>query len=126
MASMQRRLAYQTGMLGVALTLAVIFIDAAGLLDPLERWLYDLRARQCQVFSPAPTNRLYHLDIDDQSLAQLGRWPWPRAVQAQLIDEIRLAGSSIIALDILLDAPQKVETVEDSNGRIAARIDHDQ
>src|SRR5205085_4827882 len=109
---------------GVGLTVAILLIDLGGLLAPLERWFYDLRARQCQLFSPPPTRKLYHLDIDDQSLQQLGRWPWPRGVQAELIDELRQAGPRIMSLDILLDNNEDPQLVRKPDGTIV-EIDHD-
>ena len=39
--------------------------------------------------------------IDDASLAQLGRWPWRRAVHAAMIDQLVAAGATTIALDMM-------------------------
>ncbi|HMB95450.1 MAG TPA: hypothetical protein VKK61_05375, partial [Tepidisphaeraceae bacterium] len=63
----EKRLLMRTIVLGVFLTLAVIVADYVGLLDPFERYLYDQRARYCQFFTPPPTDRIMHLDIDDPS-----------------------------------------------------------
>ena len=38
--------------------------------------------------------------IDDYSLAELGRWPWPRALHAQLIDRLSKARPRAIGLDV--------------------------
>lgn len=43
--------------------------------------------------------------IDEPSIAQLGRWPWSRAVLAQLIDRAADAGARAVILDILLAEP---------------------
>lgn len=43
--------------------------------------------------------------VDDASLARLGRWPWPRARLAKLIERIEQAGAKAVALDILLAEP---------------------
>lgn len=40
--------------------------------------------------------------IDDYSLSQLGRWPWPRRVHAQLIERINQAHPRAIGLDVIL------------------------
>lgn len=40
--------------------------------------------------------------IDDQSLAELGRWPLPRAALAQAVDRLTDASARTIALDLLL------------------------
>ncbi len=39
--------------------------------------------------------------IDEKSLHQEGRWPWPRARMADLLREIEKAGARFIALDIV-------------------------
>lgn len=50
----------------------------------------------------APSPDLVLVEIDDDSVAQIGRWPWTRAVQAALVDRLRLAGVRIVAIDLLL------------------------
>ena len=120
----QRRSLWRTTQLGLLLTLIVMLADFGGLLEPLERYFYDLRARHCQYFTPPPTDRIVHLDIDDQSIAQIGRWPWSRSVIANLIDEISRAGAKVIALDILYGQPEKPELTRSANGTLV-EIDHD-
>ncbi len=43
------------------------------------------------------------LAIDDESLARLGRWPWPRAVHARLLDILQQAGASTVGLTVLFN-----------------------
>jgi CHASE2 domain-containing sensor protein/signal transduction histidine kinase len=40
--------------------------------------------------------------IDDNSLATLGRWPWPRLHHAQLLEKLHFAKPRSIALDVIL------------------------
>ena len=42
------------------------------------------------------------IDIDEQSLSNLGQWPWPRKIFAEAISKILDAGPAVIGLDILL------------------------
>ena len=42
------------------------------------------------------------VDIDDASLAALGRWPWPRTRLARLIEATRRAGAMAVGLDIIM------------------------
>src|SRR5687768_11051541 len=109
MTRLERRLLFDCVAIGVAVTLLVIAADAGGLLAHLENWLYDRRVRACQVFTPQPTDRLVHLDIDDRALQVIGGWPWPRARWAELFDEIRLAGPRAVEMDVLLSEPQALE-----------------
>ena len=97
----ERRLLIDTGLLGLVLTLFVAALEYGGVLEPLERFIYDFRARRCQLFTPPPTDKLVHLDIDDRSLESIGRWPWPRNVHAEIVDELRLAGCKIVGYDVI-------------------------
>src|SRR5262245_33994625 len=42
------------------------------------------------------------VDIDDASLATLGRWPWPRTRLARLIEATHRAGALAVGLDIIM------------------------
>lgn len=63
--------------------------------------------------SNTPTHtQILHIDIDDQSLAQLGRWPWTRSHHAKLIDTLTECGAEQIIMDLLFmeevtDLPQE-------------------
>lgn len=52
--------------------------------------------------------------IDDYSLAQLGRWPWPRALHAKLIDQLARSRPRTIGLDIILSEPEAAPSAGDS------------
>jgi len=41
------------------------------------------------------------VEIDDQSLSNIGRWPWSRAIVGQLIDSAVEKGAKVIGLNIL-------------------------
>ena len=105
----ERRLLVDSLFIGAALTLLVIAVDGGGFLAPAEDFLYDLRARTCQFFTPPPTDKLVHLDIDDTALDVLGAWPWPRRKMAQIFDEIRLAGPKAVEMDVLYSEPQLIQ-----------------
>ncbi|OQC14721.1 adenylate/guanylate cyclase domain-containing protein [Candidatus Skiveiella danica] len=46
--------------------------------------------------------RLILVDINEQSLREIGPWPWPRATQARLIEQLARAGARQQILDIVL------------------------
>ncbi len=64
-------------------------------------FLQELKPRQ---YVPAPVRVV---DIDDESLARLGQWPWPRTTIAELIDRLDKAGAAVVALDIILAEPDR-------------------
>src|SRR3954467_11685220 len=111
-------------LLGGLLTAAVIAADGAGLLSPLEDWLYDLRVRHCQFFAPPPTDKLVHLDIDDRAVETIGRYPWPRAKWAEILDELELAGPKAVELDVIFSEPQEPTHVDLPDGS-SRKIEND-
>ena len=47
------------------------------------------------------------VDIDDESLAKIGQWPWPRTIVAELVDKLREAGAAVVAFDIDFAEPDR-------------------
>ena len=67
---------------------------------------------------------ILHIDIDDQSLAKLGRWPWPRSYHAKLIDTLVECGARQVLFDVLFteklqDRPQDDALFKDAIERSA-------
>jgi adenylate cyclase len=49
--------------------------------------------------------RLIHVNVDDRSVRALGRWPWPRALDAQVIDTLRDLGVHTVVFDAFFPFP---------------------
>ena len=45
--------------------------------------------------------RLILIDVDERSLREVGPWPWPRAVQAELLNQLQQQGAALQILDIV-------------------------
>ena len=45
--------------------------------------------------------------IDEKSLDEIGKWPWPRSKIAALIDRLSEEGASVIAMDIVFSEPDE-------------------
>jgi adenylate cyclase len=58
------------------------------------------------------------VDIDAESLAVYGQWPWPRDLMAQLVRRVSAGGPSVVGLDILFPEPDRL-----SPQRLAAVLD---
>src|SRR5437879_5501810 len=94
---------------GIASTLAIIAVSASlGMLiawraPGIDRYAQDwlIRARGTL---PAPDD-IAIVAIDENSVARLGRFPWPRSVLARAIDALAAAQPKAIALDILIADP---------------------
>jgi len=47
------------------------------------------------------------VDIDEESLADIGQWPWPRNEVARMVDRLREAGAAAIAFDMVFPEPDR-------------------
>ncbi len=75
-------------------------------------WLRDhfIRMRLADV----PEKRIAVIDIDEDSLAAVGPWPWPRSRMADLAENLLLAyGAKAIAFDIVF--PEKADQDGDAH-----------
>ena len=73
-------------------------------LDTLELKFYDL---MMQLRSETRvSNEIILIDIDDDSIEKLGRWPWPRSLLAKGITKINAADPKVIGLNIILSEPE--------------------
>ena len=118
---------WPTRLLGVALVLALSavqiwdppLIEAARLrvFDQLQRW----QPRAVPAESPVVI-----VDIDNLSLAEIGQWPWPRSVFAQMITKLGELGAKAIVFDVLfaeadrLSPPLYAQFLEPVDPRVAA------
>ncbi|UTD56172.1 CHASE2 and HATPase_c domain-containing protein [Halomonas sp. MS1] len=87
------------------------------LLLPIAFFLYSLSPFLSDNFfydawlsrqSEPPSNDILVVAIDEPSLQTLGRWPWPREIHTQLIDQLNTAGVHSIVLDVLLVEPSRL------------------
>ena len=67
----------------------------------IQRWFYD---RIFEWYPPRPPDDVVIVAIDERSIAELGRFPWSRAVHAELLRHLRQA--SAVGFDILFAEPQ--------------------
>ena len=89
---------------GVAVTLVVLALNqATDAVGTLERRFYDFGVTSS---SRHPSDRIAVIAIDDQSIANIGRWPWPRDVHAQMIDKLAAAKAKTIVYDVFFSEPQ--------------------
>jgi adenylate cyclase len=84
---------------GLLLILSLIF-HAAGepAWSPVRNLLFD--AYQRLMPRQMSHDKVVIVDIDDQSSAVFGRWPWPRTRLARLMEETHRLGALAVGLDI--------------------------
>jgi adenylate cyclase len=96
----------------LAITLLGLFLYLRDAFIPFELKTIDVRFQQR---GNRPVNPdICIVTIDEESIAQLGRWPWPRARHAKLIRELNKAGAKVIAFDSLFTEPDKENLVSDN------------
>ncbi len=79
-------------------TLFGLLSGLLGLLEPVEDWLQMVRG---QIAPKAASGKIVVVGIDEKSIAQLGRWPWSRAMSGKLIDKLNESGVKAIYFDFV-------------------------
>ena len=83
-----------------------------------DRLFYDWQLRQWS--HPVPDD-IVIIGIDDASLHELGRWPWPRQQHAQLLDRLTQAQASAVFIDVVFAGPDQSDPAGDQQLAEAAR-----
>ena len=88
----------------LTISIAVYLVFAIGhvaSLGPLENTHLKIRDIYFRVRGPiVPNPQITIVAIDDRSIAQYGRWPWPRARIAALVYKLSEAGARTVGIDI--------------------------
>ncbi len=88
--------------LPVILCVLVAFLSWSDWLARWDQLLYDTQLR---LWTKPPPDDIIIVAIDEESLAQFGRWPWPRRLHAELVRRLSESGATIIGLDIIFADP---------------------
>jgi serine/threonine-protein kinase len=93
--------------IGLVLTgfVAVSYLISLPLLESVELKAYDMRSQLRQNLDPS--SEIVLVAIDDDAIAAVGRWPWPRTRLAGLVDKLASAQPKTIGLDILLSEAEQ-------------------
>ncbi|CCG06627.1 CHASE2 domain-containing protein [Pararhodospirillum photometricum] len=63
------------------------------------------------------------VDIDDRSLQEMGQWPWPRTLMAQLVDRLQAAHPLVIGFDVIFPEPDRTSPGRFVEGLVGADPD---
>jgi diguanylate cyclase (GGDEF)-like protein len=77
--------------------LTVIGLSRIGLLTGAQNTITEIRESYSQ---RSASGELIFIGIDKESMDQIGVWPWPRKVHAQIVDRLMDAGVEEIGVDI--------------------------
>jgi PAS domain S-box-containing protein len=92
---------------GIAVVFAVagLFLVRPGIVDRLDHKAYDVVTGWA---GPGHlSGRVILVDVDEKSLADVGRWPWPRDVFAALVRRVMEKGAGVVVLDMMFPEPDQ-------------------
>lgn len=93
--------AYVTVTIGLAVVAALTYANRHSGLESIE-----LSASDRLIYRPgayqSPSGAVVVARIDDKSIAELGRWPWGRDVQAQLVRALTDDQAAVVGFDVML------------------------
>ena len=91
--------------LGITLLFFAFGIVRLGLIETLDLKLYDMMmGLRGDADSPSD---IVMVEVDDDSIDKLGRWPWPRSLLAEGIAKINRGGPRAIGMNFILSEAEK-------------------
>src|SRR5271156_4056760 len=105
------RWARQFGVARAVCTLLLFALVALRIADP--RPMEELRLRAFDLFQVLRPRQqtarpVVIADIDEASLKEIGQWPWPRTVVADLVTRLREYGAVAVGFDIVFAEPDRM------------------
>jgi adenylate cyclase len=99
---------------GIARAVCILLLFALvplRITDPLP--IEELRLRTFDLFQvlrprEQKVRPVVIVDIDEASLREIGQWPWPRTVIADLITRLRAAGAVAVGFDVIFAEPDRM------------------
>lgn len=90
----------------LAFLFILISFQSFSVFESLGRVVYSVQMRLDSPRNPG-ANVVAIVNIDDKSIKQLGPWPWPRQLIAEMIDILKNNGAKLIALDLLFSEKER-------------------
>ena len=91
--------------LGLVIALLfILFFRNSDLIQSLERKAYDMAVKMS---SKNPNDKIAIIAIDDQSISNIGRWPWSREIHADMIDKLTAAKAKVVGNTVFFFEPQQ-------------------
>jgi len=101
----------------LTISLAIIVAAAAVyILDPPFFRFMELKTLDLRILSRgerAPGGETVIAVVDEKSVKELGRWPWPRTVIAGLVEVLKSCGAKAVGFDIVFAEPDQNSSLRD-------------
>jgi len=88
---------------GLVIILILLIFASSDFIASIERSAYDFGVRSS---SRIPSDKIAIIAIDDQSIDNIGRWPWPRDIHAQMHDILAEGGAKAVGQTVFFSEPQ--------------------
>ncbi len=98
----------------------VLILNFFNVLLKLENQSIDFRFNVRGVRQPQAPVKI--IAIDEKSLQEVGQWPWPRAVHAQLVRRLKADGVKCVFYDVFFAEPER--TQEKMLGQVESLLSH--
>jgi len=78
-------------------------------VEALRLKTFDMYQRVVPRETPANLPRqVVVLDVDEESLAAVGQWPWPRTYLAQMVQNLMAMGAAVVGFDVFFVEPDRM------------------
>ena len=91
--------------LSLSVASLLLFLESKPFYKILDLKLYDLQMNLRK--PPAQDPRILFVEMDEEAINNLGRWPWPRNIFAHIIDTLDSLGARQIIFDVTFSQPNQ-------------------
>ena len=98
----------------IAALIALAVLAGGFMLRYIDPWFVEMvRVRAFDAYNrmeprqPQGESPVVIVDIDEKSLSELGQWPWPRTVVADLVAALRDQGAAVVGFDAIFAEPDR-------------------
>lgn len=103
--------------LGLVLTLLAswAYFSRWSVTETLSLKSYDFTTNTLSRFRPAAKkiDAINIVEIDEDSVTTLGRWPWPRKFVGELLDEVVAKGGKVIGINVIYSDPEESQGLDE-------------
>jgi serine/threonine protein kinase/CHASE2 domain-containing sensor protein len=107
----KKKIDYYIGALVTAAFLYLSFFPLSA-FESLEKAIYEIEVRLDLPSSPEES-RISMVNIDNKSIRNLGQWPWPRDLIADMIMLLKKNGAKLIGLDLIFSEKEQNQAVKE-------------
>jgi len=107
----------------ISVFFAWAYVSRSTLIETASLKTYDLFLKHRTPVEKS--NVIKIVEIDEESVKSLGRWPWPRSLTAVLLDELVDYGAKVVGFNVLFNEKEQNEGLMELNrlqGEFAKRL----